>query len=398
MMSILRDRIAATRDDGAIAVLVALLATVLFVMAAFAVDFGNAYSVKRQLSVAADASALAAAQAVDNLLPVGKGCYAPDLTAAATDAATTTNSQNDRSGNSTVTSVAVNCTTHGVEVTVTNARTVPTVFGRVIGVTSLNPSTTATALVSPPIVATGLRPIAACAATVVDATTSVPNKNFVVWISKDLAVCGSAASGAWGFANFLDQGTAYGLFNNASDPAYYPGETCASSGGGAASSGGNAGCQSSWILSGYGGPVYIPNTATSASTGLGGSSGLSNSSAYRDAMNSLVGQIIDLPVATAFLDVPGTDRLNTVGVTSVLVCSVNLGGTVTTGGPCTTNAPQLGEYGYDDWVAGIKNNEGALYVKPVKYSTTGVFGGANTGCRVGDTTCDFGKHTIVLYK
>jgi len=43
-------------QDGAVAVLIALLAVVLFVMAAFAVDLGNAYAISRQLSVSADAS------------------------------------------------------------------------------------------------------------------------------------------------------------------------------------------------------------------------------------------------------------------------------------------------------------------------------------------------------
>ena len=53
-----------TEDTGAIAVVVAILSTLLLLMAAFAVDLGNAYAVKRQLSVAADAAALDAARAV----------------------------------------------------------------------------------------------------------------------------------------------------------------------------------------------------------------------------------------------------------------------------------------------------------------------------------------------
>jgi Flp pilus assembly protein TadG len=378
-------------DEGAVAVLVALLAVLLFVMAAFAVDVGNAFAIKRQLSVSADASALSAAQSVNTLLPVGKGCYAPDLTAAATTAATATNTQNDRAGRSVVSSVAVNCTTHGVEVTVTNSRTVPTVFGGVIGVGSLTPTTTATALVSVPTVATGLRPIAACAATVVDATTSNPMKQFVVYISKDSAVCGTSGTGQWGFTNFLDQG-AFGLFNHAGDPAYFPGESCA---GGSANSGGNAGCQSEWVDDGYAGPVTIPNLSVSSSTGLSGNSGLANSSAYRSAMQSLVGQVIQLPVATAFTS---RDRLNVVGVTTVVVCSVNLGGTIYSGGSnCNPSVPPSTDPQYAGWIS-LKNNEGAIYAKPVSYATSGIFGGPSTACRIGDTTCDFGDRSIVLYK
>ncbi len=68
-------------DEGAIAIIVALLSLVLIGMAAFAVDFGNAYAVKRQLSVSADASALDAARAVATakvgtqpILGGGRGC------------------------------------------------------------------------------------------------------------------------------------------------------------------------------------------------------------------------------------------------------------------------------------------------------------------------------------
>ncbi|WP_442940073.1 pilus assembly protein TadG-related protein [Nocardioides sp. B-3] len=48
--------------DGAIAVLVALLAVVLFTLSAFVADLGVAYTSKRQLQTAADAGALAAAK------------------------------------------------------------------------------------------------------------------------------------------------------------------------------------------------------------------------------------------------------------------------------------------------------------------------------------------------
>lgn len=49
-------------QDGAVAVFVALLAVVLFVMSAFVVDLGVAFTSKRQLQTAADAGALAAAK------------------------------------------------------------------------------------------------------------------------------------------------------------------------------------------------------------------------------------------------------------------------------------------------------------------------------------------------
>ena len=80
-------------DDGAVAVIVAILAVVLFGMAAFAVDMGIAYASKRELSVTSDAAALAGAQAagtkLQELYPTGTSCdaaVATNLTSAATTA------------------------------------------------------------------------------------------------------------------------------------------------------------------------------------------------------------------------------------------------------------------------------------------------------------------------
>lgn len=50
------------REDGAVAVMVAILATVLLIASAFVVDLGVAFTSKRQLQTAADAGALAAAK------------------------------------------------------------------------------------------------------------------------------------------------------------------------------------------------------------------------------------------------------------------------------------------------------------------------------------------------
>lgn len=54
------------RDDGAVAVTVALLLTVLIIMSALVVDMGYWYSVRRQLQAAADAAALAGCKELGN--------------------------------------------------------------------------------------------------------------------------------------------------------------------------------------------------------------------------------------------------------------------------------------------------------------------------------------------
>jgi hypothetical protein len=83
------------RDEGAIAVIVAICTVLLFTMAAFAVDFGATYNTKRQLSIAADAASLAAAR---SLATVPGTCASvvsnPAAIAAAQTAADDINSRN----------------------------------------------------------------------------------------------------------------------------------------------------------------------------------------------------------------------------------------------------------------------------------------------------------------
>jgi hypothetical protein len=389
---------------GAVAVIVGVLATLIIGIAAFAVDLGIVYASKRQLSVAADASALAAARDLNSAIPPGTVCSpatATALTAQAQAAAALANTQNDRAGGSTVQSVVVACTTDDFKVTVTNTRTSQAVFGRILGVNDFRPTGTATAQLFVPSVGVGLRPIAACYGTV-EANYSAKTP-FVVWIDKESAVCGTAASGEWGFTNFLDQG-AYGEYDDSSKPAYFPEEGCAN---GNANSGGKAGCQEDWTRTGYEGPVTIPNLVTSPTsdnTGLAGNSGLAKSSGWRDAAESLVGQTIQLPVADTF---SGKKRLNVLGVVTVRVCSAKIGkggGSVTTvtptpagcSGRVQPTALQVPEWANDTF----KNNEAALWVVPTDFVTSGVFGGPRAGC-FGPTPpagCQFGTRAVRLFQ
>ena len=60
----MRSRLAARDEQGAIAILVAMTSVVLFIIAAMVVDLGLARDTRRQSQNAADASALAAANAL----------------------------------------------------------------------------------------------------------------------------------------------------------------------------------------------------------------------------------------------------------------------------------------------------------------------------------------------
>jgi hypothetical protein len=397
MIRLVSSRLSATRDDGAIAIIVAICAVFLIGLSAFAVDFGNAFAVKRQLSVSADASAIAAARAVSAAVPPGKACDAAALQPVAQNAANLANSQNDSSGESTVSSVTVTCDSNGVTVKVDNQRQLQPIFGGLFGATRYEPAGTASAQLYVPGVAYGMRPIAACMATVIanyrPTATPPAATPFLVYVSKASAVCGTTTPGAWGFTNFLDQG-AYGTFNSSTAQAYYPDETCA---GGSPSSGADAGCQAAWTRDGYGGPVYFPNQALGGDTGLAGNTGLANSSSWKSGFDGLVDQIILLPVADRYNDQPGVDRLDVTGVLALRVCSVSRGGTVTQGVSSECSASRVPTLDPDltSWTT-LKNNEAAIWGIPVDYVTSGV-SDPRANC-FGRATCDFGVRAVRLFK
>jgi Flp pilus assembly protein TadG len=408
-MRVLQLRNAARSDDGAVAVFVAILALLLIGLSAFAVDLGSAYAVKRQLSVAADAAALDAGAAVNAALPAGAGCTPSVLTqigaqSKAEAAANTTNAGNDNSGKSVIDSVTVRCQGGVVEVDVVNSRTIPSIFGGIFGVDRQVPRRAATSQVFVPSVGVGLRPFAACQDDLSGSNGVITRLNanvgavpaygdyFVVWISRTQKVCNSNASGQWGFTNFLDQGQ-FGEFNDSGTIAYNPGATCA---GGNANSGGNAGCQAVWVEDGYNGGVAIPNPASGGNTGLDANSGLANSSDYRDALDALVGQVIQIPVATDYVG----SRFNVTGIVSVKVCAVKQSpGSIETGdcyAPDGTSNPLTGN-DLNPWT-GFKNNEGALQVQFVGFSTSSYAPpNPNADC-LADPTCDFGSRAVVLYR
>ena len=191
------------RDEGAVAVIVAILSTILVLMAAFAVDLANAYAVKRQLSVAADAAALDAARAVATAesggLPIlggGKGCSTwtsaqrSAAQSAAQTAANATNASNDLSGESTVDKVTVVCPVgdERVEVTVENSRDLPVFFGGVANATGYDPKRSATAAVVPRLAIGGLRPYGACN-TVVQEAAAAPGETFVMDLDNKIGIC-----------------------------------------------------------------------------------------------------------------------------------------------------------------------------------------------------------------
>jgi Flp pilus assembly protein TadG len=127
-------------DRGAVAIMVGILMTVFLLLAAFAIDIGNAYANARQLSVAADAASLSAAakvgEAYVSAFP-NAACDLANLTAInATQIAQTqadlVNTQNNKSGvNEPVGPVVITCenSNKSIQVSIKNNRQVKTGLG-----------------------------------------------------------------------------------------------------------------------------------------------------------------------------------------------------------------------------------------------------------------------------
>jgi Flp pilus assembly protein TadG len=148
-------------ESGATLVLVALMMVLLLGAAALAVDLGYAYSVKRQLSSTADAAALAGAQEAGLKFKELNGCTT-ELRTAINGAVAATHNANYPQGVSSAPVPSVVCNNDRITVTVNEASSLNTFFGRVLGVSTLQPTATATAELFGSPTQPNLRPFTVC--------------------------------------------------------------------------------------------------------------------------------------------------------------------------------------------------------------------------------------------
>jgi hypothetical protein len=283
-------------DDGAVAVFVALLLTLFMVLAAFALDIGNAYAKVRQQSVAADAAALAAAAKVGDAVPAGTTTCTPTLltsigaTSIAQTAADAMNNSNSKSGGEPATTVAVSCQDSGkaIQVRVDNHHPVPTALAGIIGISSINSNSYAVARWVKVSSTTGLRPWAVCDGQV-SLSQQQPDVTFATGLDNKVGICSTQSNGNWGSIDF----------NGGSNPA---------------------GDLADWTRDGYPDPVTIPGT-------LPADPGVTNSQDLRDAFISLINQQVLFPSVSGYNGGSGNNgSFAAVGVATVKVCGVRYGG------------------------------------------------------------------------
>ena len=294
----------AREDHGAIAIIVALLTTVLLVLAAFAVDIANAYANARQLSVAADAAALGAAAKVGEAYTTqfpNASCSPANLSTInanqiAQIEADRINTANNKTGVSEpVGTVSVTCenSNKSIQVSIANDRQIQTALAGIIGIDSIRPNSYAVSRYQKSTVGGGLRPWAVCSSVVIEAQAN-PDTTFWTalgnWNNKsgDAGICGTSAPGQWGGVNF-DGGPP-----DANDLA-------------------------DWTLNGYPGSVTIPDPALPADPGV------SNSSKLVNAFEYIVGKVVLFPAVTGVSD-PGNNAIfDAVGVATLQICGVYYG-------------------------------------------------------------------------
>lgn len=281
--------------------MVGLLMTAFLLLAAFALDVGNAYSNARQLSVAADAASLSAAAKVGEAYTAqftGQDCLAANLTLMnATQIARTeadrVNTANNKTGVSEpVGSVVVTCENgnRSIQVSIRNNREVRTALAGIIGIDRLRPNSFAVARYQKSSSGGGLRPWAVCDTVVLQARTS-PGTTFWTALGNwnappaQAGICGTSAPGNWGSVDFDGGGNA-------------------------------AGDLADWTRNGYPDSVTIPNSALPADPGV------SNSSQLVDAFRYLVGKVVLFPSVTGISGNGQNAVFNAVGVATVRICGI----------------------------------------------------------------------------
>jgi Flp pilus assembly protein TadG len=337
-------------DDGAVAILVAVLSLVLFGMAAFAVDLGYAYSVKRQLSVTADASALAGAQAAGQQFSTdrlaGVGCDPASLLPVATTAATDLHNDNGPKGSDGDPAVTVSCEPDGsILVAVSNSSTLTTFFGAILGVDTLNPGTAAVARISGSPGYAGLRPYAVCETEIAGLIAGDTYQSlYGGGTSQEDQPCQFTPSGNWGLVDF-DGGS-----NPNTDIA-------------------------DWTTNGYDGTVTIPDPEMSGDPGANFAS-----ATIKTALASIVDQTVLLPVASSWQTNVGGDPANfaAVGVVSATICGAQIGTWQATGSCWDQSQADA---------ADAKNNELILQWQFQGYATSYSSSGTGDECNLSSANC-----------
>lgn len=367
-------------DDGAIAVIVALLLVVTVGIAAFTTDFGSAYVSKRQLQSAADAGSLAAAQELGKYTGSCTSVSTSSTARAAAQASAEQYAQANRGGDRQRTDWSVACSADGrsIEVTYANSATTPRFFGGLFGAGPYTTSRTATAAVGVPSGGYGLRPYFVCIsdAQALQATSG----SGYLRIAFPNPSCGNQP-GNWYTSDCPEDGSGNGTPVIAVNTRIGCESTISIVD--TSSAGGNAAQIKALLLAACAG-----NPAMSASRGcLTGNTGNLPSNPISTEWTALLGKDIALPVfqPDTVVGTGNNAKYPVKAILGVTVCAYKWN---SKSGRSTANGCQ-----------GITIPSGNANFLWLKYKTIQVSGSsAPYICSLGDTSCDFGARSVRLVK
>lgn len=377
-------------DDGAVAVMVALLAVVLVGMAAFTTDFGMAYAQRQALATGADSASLAVVRDQFNVLAknpsftcdqlVSQDAAKPDTDSTkSSNIALTQVNENAPFGaklESTQVQTTLKCVGSNsgtLQATVSVGKSVKTIFGGVFGVSSINIARVSAAALGAANDVRGLIPIAICTyeaqAIIANAMADVPARSATyrheivplnkVWDGG--RQCGTDGEGNWGWLYCTDNNGVPDL--------------------------------SKGIQNGCPGALRLDTSTTPASyvaDGTPGDKGSSNP--VTTAMQSIMDKTVTLPVYNNVTG-PGANATYTViGFLSVRMCAYDNNNNHTVSGACYVTTDPLVSSEPDNVVV-TKNT---IQVQYVGYEP--LVGQVNPYCAIGDTTCAFNSYVTGLIR
>jgi Flp pilus assembly protein TadG len=359
------------REDGAVAVLVAIFAVVLLGIVAFTTDFGMTYAQRQALATGADSAALAVvhakytseisnpAQTCAQLVTNDAALGPSDPTKASTIALAQVNA--NAPFGATIPASAVTTTLTCVsndqilQVTVADNRTISSIFGQMLGTSSVSISRQGVAALGVVNKVRGLEPIALCtnqAQAIIKqhlADVAVPRADSIqlvslnkVWGSGACDGGGGAGSGNWGWLDF-GAGVSVPDLVNAID-------------------------------NGSGTLALNPTTPPSLAPLSGTPGNKGNSSTIDVAMNTIMSHIVTLPVYDTVGGSGATTTYNIIGFLSLKLCGYD--------------NKDFGDC-YSSLVPMTGND---LQIQYVNYTSEGQMG---KGCGIG-LTCAFNAYVTQL--
>lgn len=360
------------REDGAVAVMVALFAVILIVVAAFTTDFGMAYAQGRALSTGADSAALAVAHTkyLSAMANPKLTCSDLKVLSAADEALARAQVRANKPFNEVIQDADVATTLDCVgtssgtlQVTVAVNHTSGPILGGVLGASPMNVGRQAVAIMGVGNQVGGLEPLALCTdqakAIIASVTVGTPPTYPVQKVSLSkvwggTSLCGDSAGGAgnWGWLQFPGQGTGEKELGD-------------------------------MITSGYSGTLTLDTSATPPSYTIGGTPGnKANGTPVQNGLKAIMDTPVTFPIyGSGTIDKSGNNATyKVIGFLSVKVCGYNSGSKLVQGA-CYDSSPALALTGDDMQVQYVN------YIDADKIKLT---------CAIGDPTCAFNSYMTTL--